>query len=169
MAAAATAGKPATRKRRPSERDAWLGEFTQSLTATTRALHSPHLYAAMVRRAGVPIRPNLFTVLTRLHELQPARLADVADNTGYDPSTVSRQIAELVDLGYVSRVRDTNDARARVLTVTDAGQATVDAVWAAWHVFLGEITAGWAADERRSFLEQLQRFGTVLIDAVDHL
>jgi DNA-binding MarR family transcriptional regulator len=151
----------------PDERDAWLGEFTQTLTTTTRALHSMRLYAEMVRRAGVPIRPNLFTVLTRLSELQPARLSDVADNTGYDPSTVSRQVAELVALGYVARVRDAQDRRAAVLTVTAPGQATVDAVWAAWRSFLGDLTAGWNRDERRTFLEQLQRFGTVLTDAVD--
>jgi DNA-binding MarR family transcriptional regulator len=147
----------------------WVGEFTQSLTTTTRALHSMRLYSEMVRRAGVPIRPNLFTVLTRLSELQPARLSDVAENTGYDPSTVSRQVAELVDLGYIARVRDERDARAVVLTVTESGQATVEAVWAAWRSFLGEMTADWNRDERRSFLEQLQRFGAVLVDAVDRV
>lgn len=150
-----------------SERAAWLGEFTQTLTTTTRALHSTRLYAEMVRRAGVPIRPNLFTVLTRLSELQPARLSDVADSTGYDPSTVSRQVAELVDLGYVARVRDAQDGRAVVLTVTESGHATVEAVWAAWQAFLADMTADWSRDERRTFLGQLQRFGTVLIDAVD--
>lgn len=168
---AATAGKPAKSKSadRSSERDVWLGEFTQTLTTTTRALHSMRLYSEMVRRAGVPIRPNLFTVLTRLSELQPARLSDVAENTGYDPSTVSRQVAELVDLGYVARVRDTQDGRAVVLTVTASGQATVDAVWAAWQSFLADLTAGWNRDQRRTFLEQLQRFGTTLIDAVDNV
>lgn len=150
-----------------SEREVWLGKFTQSLTTTTRALHSTRLYAEMVRRAGVPIRPSLFTVLTRLSELQPARLSDVADSTGYDPSTVSRQVADLVDLDYVARVRDTSDGRAVVLTVTDAGQATVDAVWAAWHAFLAELTADWNRDERQTFLAQLRRFSSVLIDAVD--
>lgn len=146
---------------------AWLPTFTQSLTSTTRALHSMRLYSEMVRRAGVPIRPNLFTVLTRIGELQPARVSDVAENTGYDPSTVSRQVADLVQLGYITRVRDDNDGRAVVLRVTTSGQQTITAVFDAWQSFLGEITADWKAGERDVFLQLLQRFGTTLVESVD--
>lgn len=152
--------------RRQATNAAWLAEFAPALTATTRALHSMQLYEEMIRRAGVVIRPNLFTVLVRLAELQPARASDVADNTGYDPSTVSRQVAELVELGYVARVRDTRDGRAVVLTVTPAGQASVDRVFRAWEEFLADLTADWSADDRDSFLRQLRRLSTSLLDRV---
>ena len=52
----------------------------------------------------------------------PQRSSALAATVCVDPSTVSRQIADLVDLGLVERRADPQDGRASLLAATEAGQ-----------------------------------------------
>jgi DNA-binding MarR family transcriptional regulator len=51
---------------------------------------------------------------------------ELAERTGLDPSTVSRAVGSLVDLGLVERQADPRDGRASVLALTDAGRTALD-------------------------------------------
>ena len=53
----------------------------------------------------------------------PQRSSALAAAVCVDPSTVSRQIADLVELGLVERRADPQDGRATLLAATEAGQA----------------------------------------------
>lgn len=137
----------------------WLGDLTRSLTSVTRLAHSMRLYDAMGARAGlVGIRPYLYGVLSRIHDLQPVRVSDVADEMDYDRSTVSRHVAELVGLGCVARLPDPTDGRVVILRLTEEGERAVAQVFEAWMSYLAEITEGWSDDDRRRFIELLDRF-----------
>lgn len=61
-------------------------------------------------------------VLGTLAYCGPSRLTAVAEYTGFDPSTVSRQVADLEKAGLLSREPDPDDRRAIVLQTTEAGR-----------------------------------------------
>src|SRR5436190_23356704 len=60
-----------------------------------------------------------------LHE-GPMRLRSLAQAKHADPSTVSRQAAQLVRAGLVSRQVDPADARASLFLITEQGRAVCD-------------------------------------------
>jgi DNA-binding MarR family transcriptional regulator len=62
------------------------------------------------------------TVLGTLAQCGPARLTTVAERIGFDPSTVSRQVADLEKAGLLSRAADPADRRAILLETTTEGQ-----------------------------------------------
>lgn len=137
---------------------AWLADLTSAITGLTRATHSDRLYNAMAKAAGFDIRPYLLGVLTRLGELQPARVSDLAEAMDYDRSTVSRHVAELAELGCVHRHTDEADGRAVILSLTELGETVVKQVFQAWMDFLRGSTSNWSDLERSLFLTLLERF-----------
>jgi DNA-binding MarR family transcriptional regulator len=61
-------------------------------------------------------------VLGTLAHCGPSRLSTVAERTGLDPSTVSRQVADLEKVGLLGRDTDPEDGRAILLEATTEGQ-----------------------------------------------
>lgn len=62
-----------------------------------------------------------YGLLALLDDMGPLRASDVAARLGLDKSTVSRQVASLVDLGLVHRAADPDDGRAQVLSTSAEG------------------------------------------------
>lgn len=89
-----------------------------------------------VRRISVEnahrIHPELsvpaHAVLFLIWDNGPLRAQDVVRTMGSDKGTVSRQIAQLEQLGLVTRSADPTDRRAQVVSLTADGQQRVDAV-----------------------------------------
>lgn len=136
----------------------WLQALTAVITAITTKTHSLQLYEMMGIRARAKMRPYLFGVLSRIRELQPVRVSDVAQHMDYERSTVSRHVAELTSLGCVERMAHPEDGRVVMLRLTPKGRRIIDQVYDAWLGSLAEITADWSANDRRTFLRLLRRF-----------
>ncbi len=68
-----------------------------------------------------------------------ATTADVAQHLGVTKQAASQLVDHLVRRGYVTRVPDATDARARILRLTDRGRACTDAAQEA----AGETVEGW--------------------------
>src|SRR4051812_37357119 len=60
-------------------------------------------------------------LLFPLRHLGPLRVTDLAEVKKADPSTVSRQVAQLVKAGLARREADPEDGRASRVAVTDTG------------------------------------------------
>lgn len=60
------------------------------------------------------------------HERSGVRAVDLANRTRLHKSTLSRSLADLERLGLVTRVRDPQDARARLVTLTERGRSAVE-------------------------------------------
>ena len=136
----------------------WLDELNRSLTSVSSKTHSVRLYEAMGRRSGVDLRPYLFGVLSRVQDLQPVRVSDVAQELDYERSTVSRHVAELASLGCLERFADPKDGRVVMLRLTKKGERVINQVWQSWLVLLEEITDGWSRRDRDAFLKLMIRF-----------
>jgi DNA-binding MarR family transcriptional regulator len=82
---------------------------------------------AISTRLAAELHPDLdgaaYGLLALLEDTGPLRAGDLVTRLGLDKSTVSRQVASLVDLGLVDRAPDPVDGRAQVLTPSAEGSA----------------------------------------------
>ncbi|MFD3507145.1 MarR family winged helix-turn-helix transcriptional regulator [Nocardia sp. NPDC058666] len=110
------------------------------------------------------IDPAGFVVLFRLVCDGAMRSGALADAVHSDASTVSRQVAQLVDRGLVERTADPDDGRATVLQATAEGREVAARIRARRQDSIAIITDSWSAADRASFAGLLTRF----VDDYDH-
>lgn len=116
--------------------------------------------AISTRLAG-ELHPELdgaaYGLLALLRDAGPLRASDLVARLGLDKSTVSRQVANLVDLGLVDRAADPVDGRAQVLTPSAEGTARLarvrDSRRARWEADLND----WPAEDVAALAELLGR------------
>ncbi|SHN47782.1 MarR family winged helix-turn-helix transcriptional regulator [Cryptosporangium aurantiacum] len=91
---------------------------------------------------------------------RPQRAGALAEAVHADPSTVSRQVAQLVDRGLVERQPDPADGRACVLVPTSAGREAIDVLRRRRDEHLATVLCDWPADDVRQLVGLLSRFIT---------
>ena len=121
---------------------------------------------AISARLARELHPDLdgaaYGLLALLEDAGPLRASDLVLRLGLDKSTVSRQVASLVDLGLVDRAADPGDGRAQVLTPSAEGSARLLRIRAARRARWESDLAGWPADDVATLavlLERLNRIG----------
>ena len=72
------------------------------------------------------LTPTQLAALSTVERAGPLRLGDLAAAEGIAPSTLTRMVAVLEDLGYVRRDADPRDARASTLAITPKGHDTLE-------------------------------------------
>ena len=80
----------------------------------------------MRRHQLAGLTPTQLAALSTVEQAGPIRLGDLAAAEGIAPSTLTRMVAALEELGYVRRDADPRDARASTLAITDAGHKTLE-------------------------------------------
>jgi DNA-binding MarR family transcriptional regulator len=120
-------------------------------------LNSPRQDDVLLREAGVSLDRALFPLLVHLSAATAMSVAKLAEQVGRDPSTVSRQLGKLEQLGLVSRPAAREDMRVRDAAVSKAGLRTVAAITVARRKLLGEFLQDWPPEERELFPKLLQR------------
>ena len=108
-----------------------------------------------VERAG-------YLLLVHLVKDGPRRPGELAEAVHSDPSTVSRQIAQLVRLGYVVRTPDPVDGRASLIAATAEGKRVFEENRRGRTQRLAAMLADWPAEERATLTRLLGRFTTVM-------
>jgi DNA-binding MarR family transcriptional regulator len=116
---------------------------------------------AISTRLAAELHPDLdgaaYGLLALLQDAGPLRASDLVTRLGLDKSTVSRQVATLVELGLVDRAADPADGRAQVLTPSAEGSARLERIRSArrarWEADLGD----WPPDDVARLAELLGR------------
>ncbi|MFE9608715.1 MarR family winged helix-turn-helix transcriptional regulator [Streptomyces sp. NPDC006012] len=103
-----------------------------------------------------------YLLLNRLDQEGPMGVKALAASMGIDSSTVTRQVAPLVDTGLVKRTSHPEDGRAVVLQLSPRGAARLDEVRSSRRQLMAELTHDWAAEERDTFCALLTRFNSAL-------
>jgi DNA-binding MarR family transcriptional regulator len=103
-----------------------------------------------------------YLLLNRLDKEGPMGVKALAASMGIDSSTVTRQVAPLVDTGLVKRTSHPEDGRAVVLQLSPRGQSRLEEVRSSRRQLMDELTHDWAPEEREVFCALLTRFNSAL-------
>jgi DNA-binding MarR family transcriptional regulator len=130
--------------------------------ALARVMRAVSRAKDLARPDGGPADVASFPLLVALVEAGSMRASDLAQAVMSDRSTVSRQVAHLVDVGYVERRPDPADGRAYHLALTEAGARALDARRRARDDHLAHLTRDWSEDDRRTLARLLDRLAEEL-------
>ncbi|MFC9892904.1 MarR family winged helix-turn-helix transcriptional regulator [Nocardia sp. NPDC127579] len=114
--------------------------------------------AAMQLRNDSGVDPAAFAILFRLLCDGPMRSGALAEALHSDASTISRQVAHLVERELLERTADPADGRASVLVVTGRGREIAEEIRRRRRVNLTRVMAEWEPGDRSQFAELLRRF-----------
>jgi DNA-binding MarR family transcriptional regulator len=119
--------------------------------------------AERVRMAGAGDQPHsidraAYLLLNRLEREGPVGVKALALAMGIDSSTVTRQVAPLVENGLVDRVPNPNDGRAVLLALSEFGRERLHQVRASRQALMRELLADWSPEDREQFASLLTRF-----------
>ncbi|WP_431042530.1 MarR family winged helix-turn-helix transcriptional regulator [Streptomyces sp. P1-3] len=153
---------------------------TKALVDTTVLDAMQHQVALFARRAeqtrlgGIGQARNsmdraAYLLLNRLDQEGPMGVKALAAGMGIDSSTVTRQVAPLVDSGMVKRTSHPEDGRAVVLQLSPRGRARLEEVRSSRRALMAVVTEEWTAEERDAFCDLLTRFNTALSDVHNSL
>ncbi|MEU7766304.1 MarR family transcriptional regulator [Nocardia sp. NPDC049190] len=102
--------------------------------------------------------PAAFETLFRLLCDGPMRSGALAEALYSDASTISRQVAQLVERRLVERLADPADGRATVLAVTDHGRAVAEQIRRRRTESLATVLAAWTPESTAAFADLLRQF-----------
>ncbi len=103
-----------------------------------------------------------YLLLNRLDHEGPMGVKALAEGMGIDSSTVTRQVAPLVESGLVQRTSHPEDGRAVVLALSLDGKTRLEEVRTSRRTLMAVVTDDWSAAERESFTGLLGRFNSAL-------
>ena len=120
---------------------------------------------AISARLARELHPDLdgaaYGLLALLRDAGPLRASALVARLGLDKSTVSRQVATLVDLGLVDRAPDPDDGRAQVLTPSAEGAARLARIRDARRARWEDDMADWPQDDIVALGELLGRLNRI--------
>lgn len=120
--------------------------------------HRVHrLVNASMSEEGVSLARSKF--LFYLSELGPCRCADIASALSFAPRTVTEAIDGLERDGMVIREPDPQDRRAKVITITDLGRASLDAALQPRRQMIEELFSALDDGERTDLYRMLGLLG----------
>jgi DNA-binding MarR family transcriptional regulator len=137
-------------------------QLATEVSQLMRLMH-PVKAAAVAREAGSGVGHDRSAMLLLFLLLPgPLRPGALAEASFADPSTISRQVAELVKRGFVRREPDPSDGRASLLAITDAGREVCERLRTMRRDLLAAAVEGWSDDELATFASLLTRFNGAL-------
>ncbi|WP_165367698.1 MarR family winged helix-turn-helix transcriptional regulator [Phytoactinopolyspora endophytica] len=142
------------------EVDDQIVEQLRALVRVSRSVAHRHVLAHEGMSSAMAA---MLGVLTREGAM---RLTALAERQAVDTSVASRQVAELVELGFVQRLPDPDDARAQLLAVTDAGTAKAERVRRRHVEVVAQVLDRWSEADKAVLVAGLTRLNADLRDAV---
>ena len=140
-----------------------LRELHAAVIDLVDEINRPRRDDRLIEEAGIPLDRALFPLLARVWRYGPIGVVDLADRTGRDHTTISRQMSKLEELGLIARRSSTTDKRVREATVTEKGQEMVDLLNAARERLANRILVDWAHEDLDQLKTLLRRFADDLM------
>ena len=134
---------------------------SQVPTATTSIAAVARMFEVTLESVGLTIQK--YRVLAYLDQA-PSTPSELAYRLTVQAPTVTRLVAGLAELGYVSREVDGNDRRRNVLRVTGTGRRAIAQASAASQAALDRILAPLAARDRAAVERGLQLLGGAMLE-----
>jgi len=144
-----------TRTKRPN---AQLHQLHAAIVDLVALMNRPQNDDVLLKEAGLSLERALFPLLVGIERFGPMGVVGLAERAGRDHTTVSRQIARLVELGLVERQPGKSDARVHEAVITRAGRRMTDALSAARHRLAAPVLAKWSEKDFETLVRLLRRF-----------
>jgi DNA-binding MarR family transcriptional regulator len=99
-------------------------------------------------------------VLGALSHRGPSRLSTLAEHCGFDPSTASRQVADLEKAGLLERATDPDDRRAVLLKASPKGKRLLQRLEAGRRQRMQRLVGDWTDQDIATFATLLARLNS---------
>lgn len=123
-------------------------------------------FKSMLNTGDLGAEFSALMLLFPLTRTGPLRITELAEVKGADPSTVSRQAAQLVKAGLVRREADPDDGRASRLAVTESGAAACQRLHEARQALLKDVLRDWPAERVDAFVGLFAEFNSSVEELV---
>ncbi|WP_327312247.1 MarR family winged helix-turn-helix transcriptional regulator [Streptomyces sp. NBC_01235] len=117
----------------------------------------------LVVMAGVPLDRAAVAMLRQIAEHDPLRPGELAQVLAVQASHVTRQVQRLQKDGYVTRVADPDDSRARRIRLTPLGEDAVARLGDAGARGMQLVLADWSPCELRQLADLFHRMVDVFL------
>ncbi len=111
--------------------------------------------AAALKEAGITLRQ--FSVLAAIAETEGVSQSRLVEATGIDRSTLADMVSRMQDAGLIQRVRSETDARAKAVSLTDAGRHALDVAGPAVRSADEKLLEALPKNRRSAFIDILSR------------
>lgn len=135
-----------------------LKELHSALLSILAEMNRRQRDAEIIRDGGIPLDRALFPLLVRIEREGPIGVVELADSVGRNYTSVSRQVAKLEELGFVSRQPGVADKRVRESVITDRGRALTDKVDIARARIGHAIFDSWSEQDVSDLVRLMLRF-----------
>ncbi len=140
------------------KRKAQLHALHGAIVELVAMMNQPQRDDVLLKEAGVSLERALFPLLVGIERFGPIGVVGAAERAGRDHTTVSRQIARLVELGLVERRPNPADARVHEAVITKRGRQMTEALAAARQRLAAPVLARWSEKDFSSLVQLLRRF-----------
>jgi DNA-binding MarR family transcriptional regulator len=134
-------------------------QIEQQLTVLLRRVQRIHLFT---RSGEVNVERSAYGIMCKLADEGPQRLGALAASFGLDPSTITRQVQALEEVGLASRSTDPSDRRVSILDLTDAGRSVLDQTRSHRRARLQAALTDWSETDLADFGRLLKEFNASL-------
>ena len=134
-----------------------LRQLHEALLDLMAFLNRPQPDRTLIEAAGIRLDRALFPLLVRIERRGPLGIVELAEASGRDHSTVSRQVANLEKSGLVVRRPGRADQRVREVAITAKGRTMTAALDAARERLIGSLLARWSRKDRSELNRLLRR------------
>jgi DNA-binding MarR family transcriptional regulator len=138
-------------------RDDKHARIEELLLALILRANRARIYDDLLKGAKLSIDKALYPVLSATAAIEPARVADIAEVVGLNPTTTSRHLSALEREGLVSRAKNTRDARVAVIELTSQGKRAIRGLRDARRAVFARLLADFDEAELQQFGDYLQR------------
>jgi DNA-binding MarR family transcriptional regulator len=130
-------------------------QFTQSIRAWMDIFmhRSMRGWGRFAKSTGLSM-PQ-FSVLMQLHYRGACGMSKVSEGFDISPAAASQLVDKLVQSGYIQRVEDPEDRRAKLLSLTDKGRELIQQGLQERYRWVDELAAKLSAEERAQVSEAL--------------
>jgi DNA-binding MarR family transcriptional regulator len=126
-------------------------------------LNRPQRDAALIQEAGISLDRALFPLLMGIQHHGPIGVVELAELSGRDYTTVSRQVARLETLGLIVRNASPADKRVRAAVITAKGRTMATALEKARERLAAEVFANWSKKDLQDLVRLMRRFADDLL------
>jgi DNA-binding MarR family transcriptional regulator len=123
---------------------------------------STALFDVEMRRSGLDLTPVQYAAVVAVRDNPAIDQATLAGLIAYDRTTIGGVVDRLVDKGFVTRMTNAADRRARVLSLTEAGASTIVAAEGAVVRAQEILVSGLNSSERETLTKLLDKAVTAL-------